>query len=153
MVRYISLVKRGYELPRVRLVSLGAFASRDDGVDCDEEADIFNDMTSNFEDLGYWNSERDLDGHSAPAVTVKIEEVISKLRLEGVQPWIMTKEDEDSFTIPNWMWGHKSCKSGQIQSYDLPESDRKRVLMFHLENLLDTARSHDDAYYFHLQKP
>ena len=154
MVRYICVAKlTEYQQPEHRIVSLEEFAEGESGIDNKTNAEMFNDMTRNFDDLGYWDCERDLDGKNVRDVQNKIEEILEELKNKGFSPRVLTTEDEESFTIPSWMWGHKSRDPNKKycgMSEKLPNDERISILMFHLNTILETAKEYTDEYHFFL---
>jgi hypothetical protein len=142
MVRLISLSRaNNVVLPQREIISLEDYAKSGsvvDGIDHGTSELVFDDMTSNFTDLGYWDSELDLDKKSVEEVAMRIADSVERLKTQGYTARILTAEDELSHTIPTWMWGHKNIK-GSIRPETLPEGERISVLLFHLEQLLQVA--------------
>jgi len=150
MVRYICITHgRDFQIPQHRIISLNEFVDGESGIDKKTNVAMFNDMTTNFMDLGYWDSEKDLNGKNVREVETKIQEILRDLKTNGFTMRTLTEEDEESITIPSWMWGHKDKRSGII-SENLPDSQRISILMFHLNNLLKTSQEYSDEYYFFL---
>jgi len=122
------------------VVSIDAFVDGETGVD-DEDPSVleaFDDYTLNFEDLGYWSAERDLDGRRANEVKEALEKALNRLDSEGVVAW---KPPEDMFTLPCKWFGKKSVP-GSCMPKLRPAEQRKPVLAMHLQDLLETARTH-----------
>ncbi len=149
MVRHICITNEiAFQNPDHRIISLNEFIEGETGIDKKTNVCVFDDMTSNFEDLGYWDSERDLGGKTMSEVQQKIEELIIDLQNKGFYARKLTIEDEASITYPNWIWGHKK-KSGRSQN--LSNYKRISVLMFHLNNLLEISQKYTQDYKFFLQ--
>jgi exonuclease III len=145
MVRYICITNsKKFQVLEHRIISLEEFADRETGLNKKTNSVIFNDMTTNFEDLDYWNSKKDLDGKNVRQVEKRIQEIIRNLNDKGFTMRRMTLEDEDSITTPNWMWGHSNKNSGK--SDNLSDDERISILMFHLNNLLTTLQEYDNEF-------
>ena len=152
MVRYICITEgKEFQKPEHRIISLNEFVDGETGIDQKTNVFVLNDMTTNFTDLGYWDSEKDLDGKNVREVETRIQEIIMDLQKKGFIIRTLTLEDEESITIPSWMWGHKRKRLGLI-SQNLSDKKRISILMFHLNNLLKIAQEYSDDYYFFLDK-
>ena len=80
MVRYICVTKgTNFQQPEHHIISLEQFTTGVNGIDQKTCEDLFNDMTTNFTDLGYWNSKTDLDGLNVRQVETKIKHIIEQL--------------------------------------------------------------------------
>lgn len=148
MVRYICLTNgREFEMPKHRIISLEELVDGETGIDKKTNVSVFNDMTTNFKDLGYWDSEKDLDGKNVRQVETKIQEIIGDLQNKGYIMRLLTFKDEESLSIPNWMWGHKK---GSGRSHNLANNKRISILMFHLNNILKILSRCGNEYYLFL---
>jgi hypothetical protein len=97
--------------------------------------DCFDAMTSNFEDLGFWEDEFDLHAKPVPDVIQHIERVLKMLYSQGYAAY--NKEPEDPFRYTHWEWGHLKREEGRCGlSKDMNKEDRIAVLVFHLEHML-----------------
>jgi len=151
MVRYIYITKNKNIEPEIGIISIQDFCNGETGIDDNNIEDIFDDMTSNFEDLGFWNSEEDLVGKTPVEIKKKIEIILNHLRAEGYTSRKWTTDDEESYTIPSWMFGHTNPPTGRasahgIDYFDLPMNERVEILMFHLENILNICKNYDETY-------
>lgn len=138
MVRYIHIThEKGFRKSERQIINLGDFIGGKTSIT--EKADVFDDMD-------YWDSEKDLNGKTVREVELKI---IEYLQNKGFSSRTLTEDDKNSITIPRWMRGHRNKTSG-IGQQKLDNIERTSILMFHLINLLETAKEYDDEYYFHL---
>lgn len=64
----------------------------------------FDDMTSNFEELDLWHSERHLDGKTGADIERTIREIQWTLAKENIVARVWTQEDDESHTWPSWVW-------------------------------------------------
>lgn len=103
-------------------------------------------MTSNFDDLKYWESKDDLDGKKVKDVVLRINQILTKLTNEGFVKRELDKEDEESMGVPSWMWGHKKRNENKY-SENLPDSIRTSILMYHLNDLLNVLKEYNNEYY------
>ena len=151
MVRRIYITKNKNIKPEIKIISIeDYFVNRLTGIDTNGCSRIFDDMTGNFESLNIWNSETNLNGKNANTVKNKIKLILEDLQSKGYESRKLTKEDEESFTIPLWMFGHKESKNGKIygEDYiDLPDDERIPILMFHLRNIYDICNKYDENYF------
>lgn len=150
MVRYIYITKNNAE-PKLCIVSFREFCDDGDS-EFDNVEEIFNDMTSNFDDLKFWNCEQDMHAKTVVEVVKKIEIVLNDLIQKGYSPRKWLAEDEESCTIPSWMWGHTQIPKGKVVSmlgrdhFNLCDEERIEILMFHLEKIMDTCKKYDETY-------
>ena len=152
MVRYIYITKNKEIKPEKRIISIEDFVNGSTGINMNGCSEIFDDMTSNFDSLNIRNSETDLNGKNANTVKNKIKLILEDLQSKGYEARKLTKEDEESVTIPSWMWGHTENKSKKMDMYgrdyfDLPDDERISILMFHLENIYEICNKYDEKYF------
>lgn len=91
---------------------------------------VFEDWTSNFNNLLYWNTDLDLNNRTLTEVLHKLSVAISRLKRENIEP----KQYEDFYTYPSWWFGHKN---GSGLSQNLSNEERKPILLLHLIDLYD----------------
>lgn len=128
-----------------KIVSLDEFAAGESGVQYDDNCvAAFEDFTLNFEDLNFWDSEKDMHKCRVSDIKNKIEALL--MRMKPPREW--TQEDEDSITIPSWMFGHKKHEGFFVRAPDknLPGDEREHILAFHLKNILELISDYDDCY-------
>jgi endonuclease I len=154
MVRYIYITKDTNLKPTVNLVSIEDFCRGETGINYNDSEEMFDDMTGNFSDLDIWDTKKDLHGKTTVEIATTIETILNKLKGDGYTARQYTQEDEESRTNPSWVWGHtepdwnkKGCHAYGRDYFDLPKKDRIEVLMFHLNNLLETCKQYDKSYF------
>lgn len=91
----------------------------------------FNDWTTNFTDLLYWDTNLDLNNKTIKTVLRKLSVAISKLQKENITPKIHNLE----FLLPDWWFGTKRISSNSILKMDMSDEERKPILMLHLLNM------------------
>lgn len=114
-----------------------SFSSLEDGKD-DNVVDVFDDPTGNFDMLGYWSSETDLDKQSSEQVLERVRGALQKLESEGVVERKLTPDEDASCLLPKWWFGTRP-KPGAFHTEPLPVEDKKPILMFHLRNIEKAA--------------
>jgi hypothetical protein len=92
---------------------------------------VFYDYTLNFDDLLYWDSSVDLNNNTITNVLHKLSVAILKLGREGIKPIIPGPDWECG---NYWRWGHREQPGGG-RTVNLPDSERKQVLLLHLINM------------------
>ena len=106
----------------------------------------FEDYTSNFVDLNYWNSEDDLHNKPLSDVLNQLSNAISNLEKDNIEPIVLTPEEEDSFLLPNWWFGRTQINNS-IFTKDIEDNNmRKSILLFHLINLYKALINKYDQY-------
>ena len=148
---YICITKGNeFQKPDHRIISIEEFVDGINGVDSKNNVEMFNDYTTNFVDLGYWESKVDLHKLNVLQVKCNLEKVLKKMEDDGYKMYQISEEDKNSYTIPGWVFGH--CKMiGHIgPSIDLPDDQRKSILMLHLKEILDVIKEYNNEYYMYL---
>lgn len=92
---------------------------------------VFYDFTLNFNDLMYWDSSIDLNNNTITNVLHKLSIAIQKLGREGIKPITPCPDWEYS----NRCWGHIAHQPGGGRTVNLPDAERKQVLLLHLINM------------------
>lgn len=112
-------------------------------------AESFDNMTTYFTDLGYWNSEFDLDKKKSSEVRENVLKSIQKLKDEGVEMAVWKENDDNDW----WSGSVTPSKIGLkgFQNVDLPIEIRKTSLLFHLDTILKTTYDYDDTYIFYCE--
>jgi len=114
----------------------------------------FDDFTSNFDYLGEWNSITHLNGKPGSAVAQNIDAIFTKFMVQGLTPRSLNEDDDEndmtSQTTPSWMHGHRKGFQGyQHPECMLSENENKRILLFHLGEILSIAQHYPNEI-FHL---
>jgi hypothetical protein len=91
----------------------------------------FDDWTSNFTDLLYWNTEIDLNNKILIEVLHKLSVAISRLKRENIGP----KLYEPNYLLPEWWFGNTRISPNSCLTKNMPDKERKPILMLHLLNL------------------
>ena len=111
---------------------------------------VFDDWTGYFTDLKIWDSQINLHEKTVKEVKNIIIFTLDGVKEKGYTARKMTLEDKEMLGNPNWMHG---CTSGYgmygRDYFELPENERISVLMFHLEDILDTLKECDENNYCH----
>lgn len=142
---YIYIVKGlSFQQPERRIISISDFANGSDGIDAKNCVMLFDDFTTNFNDLGFWNSIHDLHGKNTSNVVSHIKNSIRHLHYKGYRPKKLSIVDKHPPTIPRWMFGHSDNGS------DLPKKERCEILLYHLTLLLKIAQTFDNQHLFFL---
>lgn len=143
---------QGDEPPKI--VPLSSFGSPPETPDTWLE--YFNLMTGNFNDLGFFDGERDLHGKSATELQATLLSAIERLRAVEPHAYRPQPDDDDDFCIPAWMWGHvKHTPTTPHECWrpvNLPDNIRRQVLWYHLTQLLKTAARYTDKHYFFIRE-
>lgn len=109
---------------------------------------VFEDWTGNFTDLLYWNTDIELNNRTLKIVLHKLSVTISRLKKENIEP----KTCEPSFFLPDWWFGKKPSQDG-CSTKNIPDRERKSVLLFHLLNMYDNLmeiNKKNKTYYCYL---
>jgi hypothetical protein len=150
MVRYIYITKNTNIEPKISIISMEDFCNGKTSIEYNDVS--FNDMTTNFDDLGIWDCEKNLVGMRTVDITRTIQVILSGLTARGYRARELTQKDEESYTIPRWMWGHnEQTGASAYSSYNLPVKERIEILMYHLTNILDICKNYDERYYAFLK--
>jgi hypothetical protein len=117
--------------------------------DCIEYDERFDDMAqcSAFYELGYWDSERDLNNKTSSEVRKNVQKSIQQLINEGIKPSVIS---EDGYA--HWWFGKFDILFPNqyiYKSIKLPIEMRKSALLFHLNVILETTYNYDDTYTFY----
>lgn len=91
------------------------------------------DWTSNFTNLLYWNTELDLNNRTLKEVLHKLSVAISRLERENIKP----QQYEDGFILPKWWFGRKRISENNCCTEEMPDEERKSILLLHLLNMYD----------------
>jgi hypothetical protein len=94
----------------------------------DEFVLCFQDWTGNFTDLLYWDTDGDLNNRTLKDVLHKISAAIARLARENVSPIL----DKPGRFYPPWWFGNMRVTPDSIITKNLPDEERKSVLMLHL---------------------
>jgi len=148
MVRRIGIIKNLDDIKESHIVNFEDYCKGDNGVSQDI---ICDDLTTNFEDLGYWDSDKDMDRKKVKDVITRLIEIIKKMYKEGIKARVWTYKDKESFFLPSWMWGHSETRNPNGTPIKLPDEERKSILLFHLEDLLTICNSECGDNYFYLE--
>ena len=95
--------------------------------------DSLYDYTLNFDDLKYWDSKIDLNNNTIVNVLHKLSVSISRLEKEGIKP-IQIPKDWNDIHNKDLIYGYVDRPNGGM-GINLPDTVRKRVLLFHLINM------------------
>ena len=79
----------------------------------------------------YWDSSIDLNNNTITNVLHKLSIAMQKLGREGIKPIIPGPDWEYS----NRCWGHIAHQPGGGRTVNLPDAERKQVLLLHLINM------------------
>lgn len=107
---------------------------------------FYDDPFTNFNDLNYWNMEIDFHEKQVKEVKLKIQQIIKNLKENGFSAKKLTKEDKKSFLLPDWWWGRKT-QEGNCMTINLPDDERIKIFMYHLEILLKTLKKCKNEWY------
>jgi len=146
-MRYICITKTNqFQTPKHEIISINDFVNGETGIDKKDCIKMIGDFTNNFSDLGFWNAMTDLNGKTINDVVQKILNILQTFNEAGFIMRKWTEEDEKSYTIPAWMFGH--ChKKNSIIPVTLSDDERISILMFHLNDLMETIKKYDSNYY------
>jgi hypothetical protein len=92
----------------------------------------FDDWTTNFTDLLYWDTDLDLNNKTLVEALHKLSVAISRLEREGVTPILY---NEDEFLLPKWWFGNVRISADCGLTKPMPMEERKSILLLHLLNL------------------
>ena len=142
MVRHIYVVKgnrpRKYDQP---ISWIGDSHSKIPSV----YLEMFDDLTNNFDDLGFWNCEENLHGLNAHIVAKNVQHSLDQLHLAGHSSYAQIVEpDEFMYT---WEFGRRRVGTSIITE-DMEHHERCAILVYHLDNLLQVAKEYDEEHYF-----
>jgi hypothetical protein len=92
------------------------------------------DFTPSFQELGYWNSDLQLNQQPCDKALANIRTVLLQLQSEQVIPRPMSKEEQAYFRFPYWWFGQYE----NTEPMNIP--DRKQILMRHLMDMYNEIR-------------
>jgi len=149
MVRriYVSRNKE-YNIPETKITKLG---------ECDEISDCFDDFTGNFEDLNIWNTDAQLHGQRISDVKIVIQNIINTMKEKGFEIDYEECENKsccENGTLSGWFFGHTERPIGKqrvfmfgIDYFNLPDDERIKCLVYHLQSILNIVDEYDPSYY------
>ena len=139
MVRLVYIVPQKHFIPpEINITSIenyGKSGKLTERGNYSRYVDVFEDYTGNFEDLLYWNTDVDLNGKTLDEVLRKIDITISRLNREGIEQHPYTP----NFFLPSWWFGHDD-RNRTVRSVNLPDEERKSVLLLHLSMMYDNLQ-------------
>ena len=91
------------------------------------------DFTQAFDDLGVWDSAKELDQHVCDEALPNIRRVLLQLQTRGIRPRLMTAEEIAYYRFPEWWFGH-----------GLSKEERLCILMRHLLDMYNEIRLRED---------
>jgi len=118
----------------------------------DSHLEYFDDMTSNFDDLGYWDCEKDLDGKNTNEVSIKLTKVLEEMGEDGITSYLIDHCDKETLNNGYWQWGNEPINGISGRTKNMKEEDRKQIIFHHLEDLLMVSNSYDKMHYFFLEE-
>lgn len=151
-MRHIYIFPQGIPFkqpPHQRIVGLDEYLSGISGMPDSGDYDVFEDWTSNFEDLKHWSSEEYTDGKTVGGVKKAIETTMGRLNDAGYKTRELTDKDEESATTPSWLFGHAP---GPGWTVNLADEERIPCLMFHLTNLYALLEGLPAESHLHLEE-
>ena len=152
MVRAIYITEnKNFNQPKKVISSLQDYGKSSKLTHEDEYIDAFDDYTLNFEDLLYWNSEKDLHNKTIEEVLDKLSNVINKLKEEGTKK----KDYEPDFLLPEWWFGNRKSANSCV-TIPLSNEEKKPIILLHLIQMYDLLqeinnKDSNKEYYCHLE--
>jgi hypothetical protein len=127
----------------------GITKNKEDEDEDDCYVEKFDDMAqcTAFYELGYWDSEKDLNNKKSSEVRENVQKSIQRLIDEGVKPAVIS---EDGYA--HWWFGKLDIQFPNQFFYKgikLPIEMRKSALLFHLNAILETTFDYDDTHTFY----
>lgn len=132
MVRVIYITSQKHFIPPNKMISNINDYGNSSKFEINNNFDYcFDDWTSNFTDLLYWNTEIDLNNKILTEVLHKLSVAISRLKRENIVP----KSYEPNYLLPEWWFGNERISKNSCLTKNMSEEERKPILMLHLLNL------------------
>lgn len=143
MVRSIYVVSQKHFISPEKMISdlsnYGKSCEFEETTDVNKYEYAFDDYTGNFTDLLYWDTDIDLNDRTLADVLHTLSVAIARMKTENIEP----KKYEPNFLLPTWWFGRERITPDSCIMTDLPDKERKSILLTHLLDMYDNLMKID----------
>lgn len=134
--------------PTIRIINFDQYCNGDSGVELNDALDMFEEYTTNFIDLGYWDSATVLSNGGVPIEKFMrlVGSAIQRLEDDGFPQFDAPDDDDDT----QWMNGWEAAQPHNdtwTTPQRLPRATRCSILNYHLRCIYTQLTQFDDDVY------